>query len=196
MTVFFVICIIAVLTLIGINQRTATGKRRRQSSSVNQSDKSRTTRWQTSPRLKAKHTNKPRTASEREMSALSYAFQSSVMLDIRPSTKLMLDKLTELANPDEANCVEVLLLLECLQGKVTAKHLHRLKAVFARYGSNNHLFDVALFNVVAASHDCREKFELLEFIYQNSRFTRDFTGENMHNLKAKSQPSRLFANAF
>lgn len=130
-----------------------------------------------------------------EMDVLSFALQSKAPLDIYPTPALLLKKLVELAQPHSTHCVEILLLLNLLQDKISAKHLNLLKAVYVQYGSQSYLFDVALFNLVLTCCDCSQKFELLEFIYQNSAFASDFPLAKVQSLMPDKCPESLFAAA-
>ncbi len=82
----------------------------------------------------------------------------------------ILGRIFTIARPDTNNCLEVLMMLEQLAGKVTPEHLKKLKLLFNVYGSNNHLFDEGLVKVVTTCCSCRAKFELLEHIFTESEF--------------------------
>ena len=85
----------------------------------------------------------------------------------------ILSRIFTIARPDTNNCLEVLMMLEQLAGKVKPEHLKKLKLLFNVYGSNNHLFDDGLVKVVATCCTCRAKFELLEHIFTESEFYTD-----------------------
>ena len=103
----------------------------------------------------------------------------------------ILSRIFTIARPDTNNCLEVLMMLEQLSGKVKPEHLKKLKLLFNVYGSSNHLFDDGLVKVVATCCTCRAKFELLEHIFTESEFYTDVARSLDFNSSAAKTSLRV-----
>lgn len=86
----------------------------------------------------------------------------------------VINKMLHIALTDHGtNCVEVLRMVEFIEGKVRPQHLPHLKQLFIRFGSSYNLFDIAMYRAVYRCSNSQDKSEFLNLIQTVSIFTPD-----------------------